>query len=85
MHLLGLSYKPKLVLLDEPFSALDYQTRLRVSDDVYNILKEEGITAIMVTHDIKNFIISSKVIVMSKRPSKIKNVYLMDYQDVLKP
>jgi NitT/TauT family transport system ATP-binding protein len=78
--------KPNLVLLDEPFSALDYQTRLRVSDDVYNILKEEGITAIMVTHDIGEAAsISSKVIVMSKRPSKIKNVYLMDYQDVLKP
>ena len=78
--------KPNLVLLDEPFSALDYQTRLRVSDDVYNILKEEGITAVMVTHDIGEAAsISSKVIVMSKRPSKIKNVYLMDYQDVLKP
>ena len=52
----------------------------------YNILKEEGITAIMVTHDIGEAAsISSKVIVMSKRPSKIKNVYLMDYQDVLKP
>ena len=52
----------------------------------HNILKEEGITAIMVTHDIGEAAsISSKVIVMSKRPSKIKNVYLMDYQDVLKP
>ena len=70
--------KPNLVLLDEPFSALDYQTRLRVSDDVYNILKEEGITAIMVTHDIGEAAsISSKVIVMSKRSSKIKNVYVI--------
>ena len=57
-----------------------------IKDTVYNILKEEGITAIMVTHDIGEAAsISSKVIVMSKRPSKIKNVYLMDYQDVLKP
>ena len=56
------------------------------SESHYNILKEEGITAIMVTHDIGEAAsISSKVIVMSKRPSKIKNVYLMDYQDVLKP
>lgn len=73
--------KPKLVLLDEPFSALDYQTRLKVSNDVYHILKEEGITAIMVTHDIAEAAsISSRVIVMTKRPTHIKNVYDMKYE-----
>ena len=47
-----LAIKPDILLLDEPFSALDYQTRLAVSDDIYNILKKENKTAIMVTHDI---------------------------------
>ena len=47
-----LAVKPKILLLDEAFSALDYQTRIMVTNDIYNILKKEGITAIMVTHDI---------------------------------
>ena len=47
-----LATKPDILLLDEPFSALDYQTRLAVSDDVYNILKKEHKSAIMVTHDL---------------------------------
>ena len=72
--------KPNLVLLDEPFSALDYQNRLKVSVDVYNILKKEGITTIMVTHDLSEALsISSKVIVMSKRPTKVKNIYNLDF------
>lgn len=48
--------KPDILLLDEPFSALDYQTRLAVSDDVYNIIKREGKSVIMVTHDISEAI-----------------------------
>ena len=76
--------KPDLVLLDEPFSALDYQTRLKVSNDIYKILKEEGITGIMVTHDIgEAATIASKVIVMTKRPSRIKNIYEMKYENDL--
>ena len=47
-----LAIKPKILLLDEAFSALDYQTRIMVTDDIYKILKKEGITAIIVTHDI---------------------------------
>ena len=71
-----LATKPDLLLLDEPFSALDYQTRLVVSDDVYKILKKEGKTAIMVTHDLAEAIsMSDKIIVLSKRPSVIKNIY----------
>lgn len=71
-----LATKPDILLLDEPFSALDYQTRLAVSDDVYRILKREGKTAIMVTHDLAEAIsMSDKIIVLSKRPSIIKNIY----------
>ena len=68
--------KPNLILLDEPFSALDYQTRLKVSDDIYNIIKEEGVTAIMVTHDIAEAIsMSDRIVVLSKRPATLKNIY----------
>ena len=71
-----LATNPDILLLDEPFSALDYQTRLKVSDDVYNIIKKEKKSAIMVTHDIAEAIsMSDKVIVLTNRPSKIKNIY----------
>ena len=71
-----LALKPDILLLDEPFSALDYQTRITVSDDVFKIIKNEGKTAIMVTHDIGEAIsISDKVIVLTNRPSKVKNIY----------
>ncbi len=71
-----LAMKPDLLLLDEPFSALDYQTRLKVSDDVYRIIKKENKTVIMVTHDIEEAIsLSDKVVIMSKRPGKVKNIY----------
>ena len=68
-----LALDPKVLFLDEPFSALDYQSRLLVCDDVYKIIKTEKKTAIMVTHDIAEAIsMSEKVIVLSKRPSKVK-------------
>ena len=71
-----LATKPDILLLDEPFSALDYQTRLAVSDDVYKILKKEKKSAIMVTHDLAEAIsMSDRVIVLTKRPSVIKNIY----------
>ncbi len=71
-----LALKPDILLLDEPFSALDYQTRIKVSDDVYKIIKDENKTAIMVTHDIGEAIsMADKVIVLSKRPAVIKNEY----------
>ncbi len=71
-----LAINPDILLLDEPFSALDYQTRLSLSDDVYNIIKNEEKTAIMVTHDIAEAIsISNRIIVLSKRPSTIKKIY----------
>ena len=68
-----LALKPEILFLDEPFSALDYQSRLLVCDDVYKIIKTEKKTAIMVTHDIAEAIsISQKVIVLTKRPSNVK-------------
>lgn len=66
--------EPKLLLLDEPFSALDFQTRLTLCDDVYEILKSEKKTAILVTHDISEAIsMSNKIIVLTSRPAKIKD------------
>lgn len=71
-----LATKPDILLLDEPFSALDYQSRLAISDDVYKIIKKEHITAIMVSHDIAEAIsMSDRVIVLSKRPCHIKKIY----------
>ena len=70
-----LATKPDLLLMDEPYSALDYQTRLSVSDDVYQIIKKEKKSAIMVTHDIAEAIsMADKIIILSKRPSTIKKI-----------
>ena len=71
-----LANNPNLLLMDEPFSALDYQSRLAISDDIYNILKKEKKTMIMVTHDIAEAIsMCDKVIVLSERPATIKSIY----------
>lgn len=68
-----LALNPDILLLDEPFSALDYQTRLKVSDDVYNIIKQEEKTVLIVTHDISEAIsMCTKIIILSQRPAKIK-------------
>lgn len=75
-----LAVKPDILLLDEALSALDYQSRLAISDDLYKIIKQEGKTAIMVTHDIGEAIsMSNKVIVLTKRPAKVKNIYDIKY------
>ena len=69
-----LATKPKILLLDEAFSALDYQTRIMVTNDIYSILKKEKITAIIVTHDISEAIsMSDRVLVLTKRPGTIKD------------
>lgn len=71
-----LATKPDILLLDEPFSALDYQTRVAVGNDIYNIIKREKKSAIMVTHDLAEAIsMSDRVIVLTKRPGKIKSIY----------
>ena len=68
-----LAIKPEILLLDEAFSALDYQTRLSVVDDVYRILRQEKKSAVMVTHDIAEGIsMADRVIVLSKRPGVIR-------------
>ncbi len=70
-----LAMNPKLLLLDEPFSALDYQTRLLVGEDVWNIIKQEKQTAVLVTHDISEAIsLSDRVIILSQRPSVVKQI-----------
>ena len=67
--------EPEILLLDEPFSALDYQTRLNVSDDIGQIIRKEKKTAILVTHDLSEAIsLADRVIVLSKRPASIKRI-----------
>lgn len=76
-----LAVKPKILLLDEAFSALDYQTRIMVTNDIYKILRKEGITALIVTHDISEAIsMSDRVLVLSKRPGTIKDIHKIDFQ-----
>lgn len=71
-----LATNPDLLLLDEPFSALDFQTRLEVCDDVYSIIKREKKTALLVTHDISEAIsLADKVIVLTKRPATVLTVH----------
>lgn len=71
-----LATNPNIILLDEPFSALDYQTRLAVSDDVYRIIKKEKKTIIMITHDIAEAIsMADRVIVLSDRPATVKKIF----------
>ncbi len=71
-----LAIKPDVLLLDEPFSALDYQTRINVRNDVINIINEEKKSFIIVTHDIEEALtLCNKIIVLSKLPAKIKNMY----------
>lgn len=71
-----LALDPRMLLLDEPFSALDFQTRLNVADEVRNIILTENRTAILVTHDISEAVaLADRVIVLTKRPARIKVVY----------
>lgn len=65
--------EPDILLLDEPFSALDYQTRLEVADDIWGIIKKEKKTAILITHDISEAIsMADRIIILSKRPGTVK-------------
>lgn len=70
-----LALSPELLLLDEPFSALDYQTRLKVSNDIGSIIKKQKITAVLVTHDLSEAIsMADRVIILSRRPGRIKKI-----------
>ncbi len=67
---------PQILLLDEAFSALDYQTRLVVNEDIYTIIKKENKTALLVTHDISESIsMADRVVLLSKRPGRLKDIY----------
>lgn len=81
-----LALRPKVLLLDEAFSALDYQTRLNVCDDVYNIIKQEKVTAILVTHDISEAIsLSDKIVILSSRPATVKKEINLDLKSLGSP
>ncbi|MCI9508585.1 MAG: ABC transporter ATP-binding protein [Angelakisella sp.] len=74
-----LATSPKVLLLDEAFSALDYQTRLEVTDDVYRILRREKITTLMVTHDIPESIsMGDRVLILTGRPARVKELLPID-------
>jgi len=77
-----LAMNPDVLLLDEPFSALDYQTRLSVCDDVYKIIRNEKKTALLITHDISEAIsVADKIFVLSKRPAKIIAEHLLEFPE----
>lgn len=76
-----LAIRPEILLLDEAFSALDYQTRIMVTKDIYSILRNENITTVMVTHDISEAIsMSDRVIVLSKRPATVKKIHTINFE-----
>ncbi len=77
-----LAINPDILLLDEPFSALDYQTRLSLSDDLKRIIKSENKTAIMVTHDIGEAIsMSDKIVIISNRPGVVKKIVKIELEN----
>ena len=74
-----LAVDPEVLLLDEPFSALDYQTRLALQDEIWGILRRENKTTILVTHDISEAIaMADRVIVLTKRPGRVRTDYTID-------
>ena len=76
-----LAVRPEILLLDEAFSALDYQTRIMVTKDIYKILKNENITTVMVTHDISEAIsMSDKIVVLTKRPATVKKIEKINFE-----
>ena len=81
-----LASDPAMLLLDEPFSALDYQTRLNVCDDVYNIIRSEKKTALLITHDISEAIsVADRVLVLSKRPAHVVGEHVLHFDANTKP
>lgn len=81
-----LATEPRILLLDEPFSALDYQTRLSVSADIYKIIRQEHKTALLVTHDISEAIsMSDRVVVLTHRPAAVKAIHDLGALHALSP
>lgn len=74
-----LAFKPRLLLLDEPFSAVDFQTRMTVCDDVHSIIKHEKKTAVLVTHDIAEAVsMADRIVVLTARPATVKTIFDID-------
>jgi len=81
-----LAISPDILLLDEAFSALDYQTRLVLSDDIYQIIKKEKKTTIMVTHDLSEAIsMADRIFVLSARPGHVKTIYHVELENKSTP
>ena len=81
-----LALDPEMLLLDEPFSALDYQTRLTLADEVFSIIRQEGKTALLVTHDIGEAVsMADRVLVFSDRPATLKREVVLDYPRGMTP
>ena len=81
-----LATDPDILLLDEPFSALDYQTRLNVTEDVAHIIRSEQKTAVLITHDISEAIsLADRVYVLSARPARVTYSHELDFGDVKNP
>ena len=81
-----LALDPELLLLDEPFSALDYQTRLTLADEVFSIIRQEGKTALLVTHDIGEAVsMADRVLIFSDRPATLKREILLDFPREMTP
>ena len=77
-----LALEPDILLLDEPFSALDYQTRLEVGDDIGGIIRREGRTAILVTHDLAEAItLADHIVILSHRPARIRKILPLHFDD----
>ena len=78
----SLAIKPDILLLDEPFSALDYYTRTTISEDVLKIIKKTNTSTIIITHDIAEALsLADRIIVLSKRPSVVKKIYEINFCD----
>ncbi len=81
-----LATNPNILLLDEPFSALDYQTRINVSNDIHKIIKEQNVSALLVTHDISEAIsLADKVVVLTHRPARLKEIINIEIDNLDNP